>query len=299
MDISVGDLVFCTKSSFMQSLLTSVGEEWRHVGMVVETSQGLVVGEVTGGHLISSRTIPEIENDYEKVAVARLDGHRSRCLGQAAEWVADRIDTAQTYAWDDVLLVGIALMTRKGLTAQQLTKLEHVMNRIADSIPASDQPSKTCSAFICESFNQIGRSCRLSIPGRTSMRSRSSVGLVPSMEYLLGVNEHRQNDILNEFSIFDIIAAEQQRPKPVEQDWVARGHSKSSISKTQLQSVFVRIYNVITEYGKQYPFGDEVELDARWVTPGDIWRSPNIEQRRYLKGAGDRQISTKTLETTR
>lgn len=273
-----GDLVFGRKKSAMQWLLDQVGDPWRHVAIVSDVvGRVAYVGEITGAHRVGARTVAAMLKFYDEVGVARLSPDHADCIDRALDWVVDRVETPQLYAWDDVLLTGLAMLTRK-LGRVDMDRLARTLEEVAAYHPPPRGPSMTCSAFIYEAFRQAGDDCVLDI-------DLSNLGATPqggtrSEPQIAAFLESAENvpTALDEFSLWELHHFDR------EIDFFnTRGHSKSRMSMAQAVKAAALMAKAVEQYSSDYPVsGKGSPSDGRWVTPGDLWRSSNVIERFYL-----------------
>lgn len=319
-EVRQGDLIFCTKASPMQRLLTAVGDPWRHVAMALDIDGELCIGEVSGAHKIVARPLEKALEFYDLVASARVDRTSDNCTASAAEWVREYIGSDQLYAWDDVLLVGLLLATRRSLPPAQIDRLAAAMEEVAQRAPKAEHPSMTCSSFIFEAFSQTGEACRLSVPispmdaGPTAT---AKTWLPTSLTNALSLDEPELTKVLESASILELLADDEGCdddsggsdldgsdfelaidpelgvPFPMAGPV---GHQKSKTSPAQLARFARIVVDMVTQYGRHYVGAGQQSIEApaanggqaaygdgRWVSPGDLWRSSDLANRAYLK----------------
>lgn len=292
-DLQPGDLLFGHKQSFEQTLLLRVGDPWRHVAMVLAGADDeLVVGEVTGAHTVSHRTIHEVLAYYDLVGIGRLGEAPNACTEGARRWIARHLEARLLYPWDDVILTGMLLVTRRALDGQRLdalaAALEHIVARTEQS---RTRPAMTCSAFVYESFART-EGCTLQVAfdligAGDSPTQRDGARL--DVAHLEQLNPRGLQTVLDEYSLWELVAMSGPGTgRPVERS-ADRGNRRSHASLTQLLQAARLVVQIVEEYGDAYDdvvattgAGPAVAPSGRWVSPGDLWRSGSLAHRWYL-----------------
>lgn len=279
-----GDVIFCRKASFMQRLLDAVGDPWRHACLVVTAGEAgpAVVAEVTGGPDLDQRTVEQLVGRYDVVAVGRPGAISSACIDRAVEWARLMVGSSQIYPWDDVLLTGLILSTRKLAAAGSIDRLAAALSEVAAYNPPPARPSMTCSAFVFEAFRRAGDGCGFPVNlrqlGPTPDRPhRGELTVVPADEAALV-------EALAATDLWALATLADQRSQPNAVEAVTRGHSRSHASVSQILRSAQLIASTVEQYSNEFPSTDGSPfVDGRWVSPGDIWRSEALVERRYLK----------------
>ncbi len=245
-EVREGDIVFCSRPGFLQSLCSSAGELWRHVGIAlyVDSADGRTMGivEVDGDRFVT-RTMAQVQGGYTYLAVARLSDEVDRA--GAIEWARYFIGSRNAYAWDDAVLAGFVALTRWHAGDGNPELAARVVRRA--SLAATERwtnrrVSHTCSSFVYFAFNSGADHDRLVVDLEISQR----------------------------------VAAEVMSIGPVP---VLRGGRGSRIDRQQLIEA-ARV--VVGALGGFDPGPAAPDAIGRWVMPGDLWRSPSIRFRALL-----------------
>lgn len=251
-EVRPGDLLFTARPSFLQQLCARAGEQWRHVGIVAVDEDGAVVTEVAGPRF-SVRPLQAVLDTNELVAIARFgapDQARAAAAAQRAKAMAGH---DQVYAWDDVVLAGFIAATRRYVLATERAVLERAVSAAADAVHR-DGPrdpwarSFTCSSFVLTALTEAG------CPLHYDLYQPRSELVRPSLLELVRGRTH-----------------------------ALRAGGGSRMSGRQLGSVVkALVTGVVAATGGDGPTPLLVDDTARWVTPGDLWRSSSLIHRHYI-----------------
>ncbi|NNE94478.1 MAG: hypothetical protein HKN24_00435 [Acidimicrobiales bacterium] len=246
-DVREGDIVFCSRPGFLQSLCDSAGELWRHVGLALEidTPQGRQMGivEVDGDRFVT-RPLSAVQTAYQWLAVGRVaDGVRT---DHAVDWARFLIGSRHAYAWDDAIVAGVVAFIRFRVGDADPNRAARMVRRA--SAAASQRWSQrrvthTCSSFIYFAFNSGDAEDRLIVDLEATRQAAE--------------------------------AALMQTPVPT-----LRAGRGSRIDGEQLAEAARVLVGTIG--GGSAPASMSNEAMGRWTMPGDIWRSPSIRYRGRL-----------------
>lgn len=245
-EVMEGDIVFCSRPGLLQSLCSSAGELWRHVGiaLLVDSPDGRTMGivEVDGDRFVT-RSLAQVQTGYTCIAVARLNDEFDRA--EAISWARHFIGSRNTYAWDDAVLAGFVALTRWHAGDGNPELAARVVRRA--SLAASERwtdrrVTHTCSSFVYFAFNS-------------------------------GSNHDR---LVVDLEISQKVATEVMSTGPVP---VLRAGRGSRIDRQQLIEA-ARV--VVGAVGGSDPGIAVADAIGRWVMPGDLWRSPSIRFRALL-----------------
>lgn len=295
-EVTEGDLIFAAKPSPMLALLNAVGEPWRHVAVVIEKENTLVVGEVTGANRFGFRPLDKVIGDYEIVGTARPQ-LPSSCIRAATDWVGGWVGSAQLYPWDDVVILGLSLLARRVMAFEQIEELDTALRSVARSAPQESGPSMTCSAFVHEAFQVAGTGCALELDFESLGPLAAPSSVIPD---LFSLDGDELSAALATVTVADLVAAYDGQaddstylhpasPDPLVEgipDAGYVGHSKSHMSLAQLARTARVVYQVLREYSSSYALAQETDRDSRWVGPGDLWRSNALGERTLLATDG-------------
>lgn len=278
-----GDLVFGAKKSLMQSMLELFDDHWRHAAMVVEIDGRLGLVEVTGRNKIGVRGFDEALAFYDLVGTARPTADAS-CVAAAVNWVRSHARSEQLYAWDDVLMTAVLIVTRRSLPAHRLDELARAVENLSGCASEASELSRTCSAFVYEAFARAGGTCQIEVPinpVRAVTGVRRAIPELPSTLFeTLTLPPAQLQPILDNASLYELVRATQSSMAAPAA--TTRGNANSRTSVTQFCRFARNLTVLVDQYKTNYPANDVVGLDGRWVSPTDLWRSSSVENRRFL-----------------
>ena len=258
-EVTTGDLVFCARSSFLQELCTRAGEPWRHVGLAYERDGVTMVVEVSGPRF-GERKLTTILDSYRWAAIGRVGARQRAASVEAANWCAHHVGDEQVYAWDDLVLAGFIAVTRRWSLPHERAKLERAVATAIEVLATAQQrreppfgvhPGYSCSAFLLAAFAEVGH----------------------PLHYDLGL----PRGFGQRPSIWELIRS---GPRPL------RSVEGTHMSGRQAASVLRALVAGMFALSDGQPPSDSLKGGGsyRWATPGDLWRSPSITERRYLIG---------------
>ena len=251
--VRAGDLVFCARPSFLQELCTRAGEPWRHVGLATPSPAGMVIAEIAGARF-GARPLDEVVAASEAAAIARVAPADRPAAATAAARAATRAGSSQLYAWDDVVLAGFIAATRLHARRQDAAKLGAAIEAATATVAARRPPpgteSLTCSSFVASVLRDSGVTIAFELRSPRATSSRPS--------------------------LIDLLS-KRQRP--------LRHGGGSHMTVEQLRYlVHGLVRGVVAGWVRSPTATAASERDLiRWITPGDIWRSPTVVERFYLQ----------------
>ena len=252
-DIEAGDLIFTARPSFLQELCTRAGEPWRHVGIATPLEDGLAIAEAAGPRF-SVRPIDTVIASSDAVAIGRVASARREAARAAGSWCASWSEHEQVYAWDDVILAGFIAATRRYCLPQDRAVLERAVGaataRVAERTMEAAAPSFTCSTFVVQGFRQAGH------------------------EILFDL--HQPRAVATRPSLFEM-ARRRRRP--------LRSAAGSCISTYQLHTLVGALVRAVVAGSGVGVAGTPPRDLARWVTPGDLWRSSSLVERWFISSS--------------
>jgi hypothetical protein len=279
-DLQVGDLVFGQKHEGPLAWLCDQADEpWRHVGSLIEVDGELKVVEIRGDNFL----LNPIDHFFAAGRYAAWGAVRLRmrpeCVASANEWMMDHLQggekAAQVYAWDDLVLAGIISASRRGLVGKDPERVKAAIDaasrRCKESLEHRGNVSLTCSSFIQLAYEHAGGPCaiehRVWRGEPVSWPERS-----PQIDALFNMTEEELAGF-HDASLLDLY---------LEAEEVDRG---TSTTKARPGHV-LEMVKVLSAAVCGYAFGeappDGLAHDSRWVTPGDLWRSPSVYERAFV-----------------
>lgn len=279
-DLQEGDLVFGQKADGALVQMCKVADEpWLHVGSVVRQGEELCVVELRGDRfLLSELSFFFGPRRYVAWGAARLR-LRPECFRTANEWMLDHLNGGtsgtQVYAWDDLVLAGVIAASHRGLFARFPAQVRAAIASAGayckESLRYRGETSLTCSAFVQLAYEAAADTCVIEHP-----RWRSGDGAwpprVPQVDELFELAQ-ADLDALAEFSLIDVYQQSQAVDRGVTTTQPRPGHVAEGLK-------------VLIAAVAGFVLGDEPQgdlgVDSRWVTPGDLWRSPSVLERGYV-----------------
>ena len=293
-DLREGDLVFGQRiGGPFAALCTAADEPWMHVGSLTRDQNGkLAVIELRLQNLYLTELETFFSADrYHVFGAARLRLDDD-CVARANDWMkaklqGERTATQDSYPWDDYLLAGVIAAGHRGLVAKHPDAVRAAIaaaaayaKEVPDDI--DEEMSLTCSAFMQVAYDLAGGDCVIEHP-RWRSEPVSWPGRSPYIDELLEMTEEELSGY-DETSLVDVY---------LEHEGVDRGASRSM---TELKMVASSMRNDMSkeEWGTMFkvvlaaiaglafgtaPSAGELGADSRWVTPGDLWRSPTVLER--------------------
>lgn len=277
-DLQAGDLVFCARNAGPLTALGKIADEpWRHVGSLIENADGDLMIVENIGPRFCYRPLDTFLDSYDSYGAARL-GVDAECIAAANQWMSERVDGGEEliYAWDDLILAGLIATTRRGIFVGQRQRVRAAMAAAAaackEQLERRDAASLTCSAFVQLAYDDAGSACTI-VHERWRNHTTSWPPRVATLdeffneateEYVAGFDDH---------SVADLLVAAQADDR-----WVRGTH----IELDQVAEIARVLLAAVAGYSLHRP-PDEIRDDGRWVTPGDLWRSPTVRARAILR----------------
>lgn len=271
-DLQEGDLIFSQKSGDLLSALGSAADEpWRHVGSLTRNEIGeLVVVEILDQDF-ALRTLDQFLTAYESYGAARLD-LPPECVESANAWMRSRIGAPHVYANDDLVLAGVMAATQRGIFLKQPERVRSALFAAAERcrarLPEADEESYTCSGFVQIAYADSRGGCGIMHP-----RWRSVISWPPrlgSIDELFDDADLQR--LFGDASLLELLAVSEQ---------VERGGDVFPTRADQLgEAVRVLAAAIVGFAAIKDPTA--IGSDGRWVTPGDLWRSPTVLRRATL-----------------
>ena len=283
--LEVGDLVFCAKSTGPLAELGKLADEpWRHVGIVDRDPDGEWAVLEAGNHF-GWRKLEAFLDSYESYGVARL-GVASECTAAALGWIRDRVHPdggSFVYAWDDLVLAGLIGATRRGLFVRNGERVRAALSaaaqRCKQQLERRGRDSFTCSALVHLAYEASGSRCtieydrwRTATPAAASWPPR-----VESLDAVFDESSAEAPSAFGDLSVVELYAASMERERYID--------PKMHMSVDQLGEVVKVLLAAVAGYATtpdriEHPL--DLVHDGRWVTPGDLWRSPTVVARGSL-----------------
>lgn len=278
-DLRVGDLVFGQKREGPLAWLCDRAEEpWRHVGSLIEADGELKVVEIRGDRFLLNPTTHFFDPDrYAEWGAVRLR-MSEQCIDVAHGWMMAHLEGGesadQVYAWDDLILAGIISASKRGLVAKDPERVKAAIaaaaNQCKESLEYRGKTSLTCSSFIQLAYEHAGGPC--AIEHRVWRDGPVWPERSPTVDELFAMTEQ---DLarLGDVSLLDLYLAEPA---------VDRGTSTTKIRRDHYGEMMKVLTAAMCGYAVGEPPPEGVAHDSRWVTPGDLWRSPSVYERAFV-----------------
>jgi len=277
-DLRVGDLLFGQRSGGMLTWLCEAADEpWRHVGSLIEEDGELMVVEILGDafRLNTLDYFFDPKRSYVGWGAARMRV-APECVAAANDWMRSHVRegdrTEQVYAWDDLILAGVIAATHRGLLALDPQRLRAAImaagQRCKESLEFRGELSLTCSAFVQFAYENAGGRCVIEHP-RWRSEPVSWPERSPLIDELFEMSEQELAGF-DDVSLVDVL---------LESERIDRSTGTTRIQPGQVGEL-LRVFCAALG---GYAFGDPpprgLGVDSRWVTPGDLWRSPSVLER--------------------
>lgn len=283
-DVVEGDLLFTARVTPYQYLCEAAGDPWRHVGMVVEKKKVLSLAEVVGDQFCS-RPIEALTEGQAAIGLVRLRDEPDDIMTNAIDWTRSKLDSGHLYAWDDVIVAGIILATRKYWRPIDIDAVARAVHHAADRAASAERStlSMTCSSFVYEAYRQAGDPSRLdvpitalwSIPNR--YRSSETNAEPVSLDMLLQLDAADRHAIVSAWSLYELSAIASF------DDDQERGNHGTRMSGRQLAATVRTLVHVIAGFAVGDVVPERLPLDPRWITPGDLWRLTGVATRAIIR----------------
>ena len=273
-DLQVGDLIFCARPNGPLAWLCEKADEpWRHVGSLTQGEDGELVVVENIGPVFCHRDLDTFLSSYDTYGAARL-GLDPHCIAAANQWMTARVEGGEdvVYAWDDLILAGLIALTRRGIFVGQRNRVRAALQSAAsaakEQLERRGAASLTCSAFVQLAYNDAGGDCTIAHD-----RWRSEAAIWPPRLSSLDEFFEDANDSFVEgfgdMSVLDLVLTLERDDR-----WVKGSH----IEPDQLLEIVKVLLAAIAGYALHEP-PSAISDDGRWVTPGDLWRSPTVQAR--------------------
>lgn len=276
-DLCEGDLVFGQKDSGPLAWLCGHADEpWRHVGSLIDDGGELKLVEVLG----DAFRLRELKSFFDHRRYAAWGAARLRvgpkCVAGANEWMRAHLQggdhAEQVYAWDDLILAGIISATQRGLLASHPERVRAAIWGAGQfckySLKYQGKVSLTCSSFVQFAYEHAGGECAIE-HRRWRNESGSWPDRSPQIDELFEMTASelaRFDDI----SLLDLFLDDQR---------ASRGTATTQARPGQVGEALKVMLAAIGGYAVGEAPPDGLGVDSRWVTPGDLWRSPSVYER--------------------
>jgi len=273
-DVAPGDLVFSSKApraDKIEVLNEIAGQQWRHVGAVVNRDGGSYVVEIDKNSF-GYRPLSDFMSAFDRYGVARL-GLDPSCIDQASRWMQGKIAAGHVYAWDDLFLAGMLSLTARGIFVDHRERVRAALHAALEAAKAAQQSkatdSFTCSGFIQWAFEQAEGSCTIE-----HARWRAAVSWPPRLPSL--------DDVLSDEGIhLDADFADASLLELYELASVVDRSDDWRPNRDQWREG-IRVLLVAASGYMQGAAPEHLHTDGRWVTPTDIWQSRSVSERGWL-----------------
>lgn len=289
-ELREGDLLFFSSSGGLQALCDLVGDIWIHVAVVVLVDGELRTVEAGTPAHVGSRRLLDLPEVYESIGVGRPN--LSEQCRQGAVVSAKRQLSEQTpnsYPWDDFLTAAVILLTRKNFPVAHLDRLDAALGALLQRCGELNERSRTCSYFVHQVFGDLSGPCELTVPltpgPAVSTRSPAMEATPPTFASFAASSASQQAELLAEFSLLEMVCeSPATSADPLGIGPAERGMNGSWTTPEQFLR-FVRatgefLYSLVNRPEGRTGTGF---MSGRWVTPTDLWDSPQIGYRALLK----------------
>jgi len=276
-DLRVGDLVFGQKEAgALARLCELAGEPWLHVGSVLEHEGELKVVEIRGDEfLLSELSFFFSPRRYYRWGAARLGVHQD-CSEAANEWMQVHLQGGEraqhVYAWDDLVLAGVISASHRGLFAKYPNEVRSAIATAGayckESLKYRSATSLTCSSFVQFAYESAGGECAIAHP-RWRSEPNSWPDRSPYIDEVFAMDEDELAGY-DDVSVMDLYLDADRVDRGAETTRPRIGHVSEMV---KVLAAAVGGFAV----GEELPAG--LGVDSRWVTPGDLWRSPSVNER--------------------
>lgn len=280
-DLRAGDLLFGQRSSGMLTWLCEAADEpWRHVGSLIEEDGELRVVEILGDafRLNTLDYFFDPERNYVGWGAVRLRV-APECVAVANDWMRSHVRegdrTKQVYAWDDLILAGLIAATHRGVVALDRQRLRAAIvaagQRCKETLEYRGELSLTCSAFVQLAYEHAGGVCAIEHP-RWRSEPASWPERSPQIDELFEMSEQELAGY-EDVSLLDVL---------LESERIDRSTGTTKIQPGQVGELVRVLCAAIGGYAVGEPPPHGLGVDSRWVTPGDLWRSPSVLERAWV-----------------
>jgi len=295
-DLRDGDLVFGQRAGGpFAKLCAAAGEPWMHVGSLTTDENGeRVVVELRRHTFFVTDPASFFSHErYQSFGAARLR-LRPECVDQANTWMRNQLQGNQTakqaYPWDDYLLAGVIVAGHRGLITKCPDEVRAAL--AAAAAYAKETPydldgvlSLTCSAFVQVAYDQVGKSCAIEHP-RWRSEPVSWPGRSPTIDEVFEMTEEELAGY-DDASLVDLYLDSEGVDRGVIGDLRTGASTLAGIAKDMSGEQVSELFTVVVAALGGLAFGvapakGELAVDSRWVTPGDLWRSPSVLERGYV-----------------
>jgi len=274
-DLRDGDLVFCARAGGPLAWLGKAADEpWRHVGSLRTNQSGEQVVVETFGERFQHRRLQDFMTAYDSYGAARLDVSDA-CIRAANDWMSEQIIEGHVYPWDDLLLAGVIAATERGIFRGRRDRVRRALAEAAasckDRMEHEGTASLTCSAFVQVAYDQVGAGC--SIVHDRWRRGSAWPVRVDSVDAFFADPSDEIEMACADATMLDLLALTE----------VTERHAAGSTMKPDQLGEFLRVIaRAVAGYVVPGSPPDAIGSDGRWVTPGDLWRSPSVVVRGML-----------------
>lgn len=282
-DLRVGDLLFGQRAGGPLAWLCDAADEpWRHVGSVIDDDGQLKVVEIRGNRFLLTTFdwFFAPERRYVEFGAARLR-LGDACIATANAWMrsalGDGDEAEQVYAWDDLIMAGLIAASHRGLVAGHRDRVRAAIVAAAraakERLEFDGQMSLTCSAFVQLAYDHAGGAASRCAIEHQRWRGEpvSWPARSPQVDELFEMSEAELTGY-DDLSVLDVL---------LEAERVDRGTGTTRMRPGQLAEL---LYVLVHALGG-YALGEaprQLDMDSRWVTPGDLWRSPTVAERAII-----------------
>lgn len=293
-----GDLIFFQSEGRLQNLCSILGDSWVHVALAIREDGEWRTAEVGTPPAIVSRQVSDLFSKYKRVAVARpnLPG---RCISESVAAVKAEVaeQVENNYPWDDVLTAAVILLTRRSFPKAHIEHLEAALAAVSSKYSELEDNSRSCSYFIYQLFAEADGPCALSVPVKPELKPAAHTELyaesVPALAVLDEMSDDQTSDLLAEFSLLQMALAGEDIGVPPRFDLqpapMAVGDSRTS--PVQFLHFIKTTSKLIANLVNLQATDRSSDLFGRWVTPTDLWHSPEIGMKAFLRPNSDEEAS--------
>lgn len=296
-DLQDGDLVFGQRSGGpFAALCAAADEPWMHVGSLTTDENGhRVVVELRLHQLfLTDVDVFFSQARYQTFGAARLRLRRE-CIAAANTWMkaqlkGERIGEQSAYPWDDYLLAGVIAAGHRGLITKCPDGVRAALAaaaRWAKEAPdaALGELSLTCSAYMQVAYDLAEGPCVIEHP-RWRSEPMSWPNRSPFIDELFEMSEEELVGY-DDVRLVDILLDHERQDRGGIGDLRKNVADASIILKGPRTDQWLEMLKVVVAAIGGFALGTaplpgELVVDSRWVTPGDLWRSPTLLERAYV-----------------
>lgn len=268
-ELKSGDLIFCSNASgadWIEVVHSISGNPWRHVGALVELDDGLHVIESSFGKFCT-RPLDEFFAAYDRFGAVRLALAPST-IDRATSRMHGLVGDENVYAWDDLMLAGFACIPRRGIYAKHRPRVRAALEQAAlaatEARLREGVRSFTCSNLIYWGYLDDHDECALDF-----LRWRTATAWPPrlaTLDELLSDGGTHLDHIYADATLLELYELTQG---------IDRGSGDERMTLDQYgECIRVLIAAAGGWLAGRAP--EHLHTRGRWVTPGDIWHSPDV-----------------------